>query len=173
MLRYLDDWLILAPSEAACPQVRDQVLQLCAELGILVNLEKSSLTPTQSITYLGIDLDSLIFKASPTRKRIDGLRKLVEEFLSFEWQPADLWRSLLGHLSSMTQLVPGARLRMRSLKLILKRSWDFLDPMVLIRWNQECQEDLLWFTEDRLLQGISLLSFPPTLHFWSDASDQG
>ena len=151
--------------------MRDQVLQLCAELGILVNLEKSSLVPTQTIPYLGIDLNSSILRAFPMKKRIDGLLSLIEEFLSSEWQPAELWRSLLGHLASMTLLVPGARLRMRSLQLVLRQNWDFLDPSVLVRWDHGCQEDLLWFTTSRLYQGISLLSFPPTLHFWSDASD--
>ena len=38
MLRYLDDWLILAPSKIACLQSRDRLLAVCTELGIQVNL---------------------------------------------------------------------------------------------------------------------------------------
>ena len=34
MLRYLDDWLILASSEIACLQSRDRLLAVCTELGI-------------------------------------------------------------------------------------------------------------------------------------------
>ena len=49
MLRYLDDWLILASSELACLQSRDRLLTVCTELGIQVNLTKSSLVPTQSL----------------------------------------------------------------------------------------------------------------------------
>ena len=40
MLRYLDDWLILASSELACLQSRDRLLTVCTELGIQVNLTK-------------------------------------------------------------------------------------------------------------------------------------
>ena len=40
MLRYLDDWLILASSEIACLQSRDRLLAVCTELGIQVNLHE-------------------------------------------------------------------------------------------------------------------------------------
>ena len=58
MLRYLDDWLILASSELACVQSRDRLLTVCTELGIQVNLTKSSLVPTQSLVYLGMEIRS-------------------------------------------------------------------------------------------------------------------
>ena len=45
MLRYLDDWLILASLELACLQSRDRLLTVCTELGIQVNFTKSSLVP--------------------------------------------------------------------------------------------------------------------------------
>ena len=66
MLRYLDDWLILASSEIACLQSRDRLLAVCTELGIQVNLTKSSLVPSQSIVYLGMEIHSLPFIARPT-----------------------------------------------------------------------------------------------------------
>ena len=41
-------------------------------------------------------------------------------------------------------------------------------------WNQQCQEDLLWWTRNnRLSQGTPLQVLPPDLTFWSDASDEG
>ena len=64
MLRYLDDWLILASSEIACLQSRDRLLAVCTELGIQVNLTKSSLVPSQSIVYLGMEILSLPFHCS-------------------------------------------------------------------------------------------------------------
>ena len=64
MLRYLDDWLILASTELACLQSRDRLLSICTELGIQVNLTKSSLVPTQSLVYLGMEIRSLAFYSS-------------------------------------------------------------------------------------------------------------
>ena len=46
MLRYLDDWLILAESRTTCLQTRDRLLQVCEELGLQVNFRKSSLIPS-------------------------------------------------------------------------------------------------------------------------------
>ena len=64
MLRYLDDWLILASTEIACIHSRDRLLSICTELGIQVNLTKSSLVPTQSLVYLGMEIRSLAFYCS-------------------------------------------------------------------------------------------------------------
>ena len=127
MLRYLDDWLILASTEIACIQSRDRLLSICTELGIQVNLTKSSLVPTQSLVYLGMEIRSLPFIARPTPVRVNNLIRLIEEFLSTPSPPASLWRRLLGHLSSLILLVSGGMIRMRLFQLCLKDQWDFLD----------------------------------------------
>ena len=54
MLRYLDDWLVLASSREECIWARDIILQLCVVLGIRVNFAKSSLVPSQTVTYLNL-----------------------------------------------------------------------------------------------------------------------
>ena len=157
MLRYLDDWLILAPSELACLQSRDRLLTVCTELGIQVNLTKSSLVPTQSLVYLGMEIRSLPFIARPTPARVNNLLRLIEEFLSVPSPPASLWRRLLGHLSSLTLLVPGGMLRMRSLQICLRNQWDFLDDQILISWSPLCREDLRWWARVALQrEGVSL-----------------
>ena len=132
MLCYLDDWLILASSEIACLQSRDRLLTICTELGIQVNLTKSSLVPTQSLVYLGMEIRSLPFIARPTPVRVSNLLRLIEEFLSTPSPPASLWRRLLGHLSSLTLLVSGGMLRMRLLQLCFKDQWDFPDDQFQI-----------------------------------------
>ena len=78
LLRYLDDWLILADSEAKCQRARDLVLQLCTELGIQVNLEKSNPTPSQQIEYLGMELNSISLRASSSGKHRNSLYHLID-----------------------------------------------------------------------------------------------
>ena len=174
MLRYLDDWLILASSEIACFQSRDRLLTICTELGIQVNLTKSSLVPTQSLVYLGMEIWSLPFIARPTPVRINNLLRLIEEFLSTPSPPASLWRRLLGHLSSLTLLVSGGMLRMRLLQLCLKDQWDFLDDQFQVSWSPLCREDLLWWVRvAQLREGVSLSLPAPDVSFFSDASDVG
>ena len=174
MLRYLDDWLILASSEIACLQSRDRLLAVCTELGIQVNLTKSSLVPSQSIVYLGMEILSLPFIARPTPTRADNLIRLIEEFLSTLSPPAFLWRRLLGHLSSLILLVPGGMIRMRLLQLCLKDQWDFLDDQFQVSWSPLGREDLLWWSRKvQLREGVSLSLPAPDISFFSDASDVG
>ena len=174
IIRYLDDWLILADSLERIVWARDQTLQLCQELGIVVNFVKSHLIPSQVAEYLGVRLDSETFRASPTPKRIEKFFSIAEEFLSSRRQSAKFWGVLLGHLASLILLVPGGRLRMRSLQLILKRSWDFVDEEAQISWDDSARDDLLWwFAEGRLERGTSLDLPIPDQMLWSDASDRG
>ena len=174
MLRYLDDWLILASSKIACLQSRDRLLSVCTELGIQVNLTKSSLVPSQSIVYLGMEIHSLPFIARPTPARANNLIRLIEEFLSTPSPPACLWRRLLGHLSSLILLVSGGMIRMRLLQLCLKDQWDFLDDQFQVSWSPLCREDLLWWSRKvQLREGVSLSLPAPDISFFSDASDVG
>ena len=104
ILRYLDDWLVLGSSLQEITRARDFLLTLCAELGIQVNLPKSSLTPSQRLDYLGMTLQSSPLRAFPTQARVQKVRCLVDEFSSSHEQPLSLWRSLLGVMPSLSTL---------------------------------------------------------------------
>ena len=127
MRRYLDDWLVQSSSRESLLRDLQTVLQLCHELEIVVNPQKSNLVPSQVVQYLVVIIDTTAFRASPSQERISKLQSTAEEFRSSASPPASLWLSLLGVLSSLAHLVPGGRLRMRSLQLCLHRSWDRLD----------------------------------------------
>ena len=122
----------------------------------------------------GVLLDSISFRASPALKRVEKLLSIGDAFLSCEQQLVSSWLELLGVLSSVIQLVPGGRLRMRSLQLVLRRSWDQVDQSTLVRWTQEVRFDLEWWLDhERLELGVSLDQVSPQLDLWSDASDMG
>ena len=172
--RYLDDWLIQASSREQVLLALETVLQLCSSIGIVVNWEKSQLTPTQCMVYLGVLLDSISFRASPALKRVEKLLSIGDVFLSCEKQPVSSWLELLGVLASMIQLVPGGRLRMRSLQFTLRRSWDQVDQTALVLWTPEIRADLEWWLDrERLVLGVALDQVSPQLDLWSDASDVG
>ena len=141
ILRYLDDWLVLGSSLQDIVRARDFFLWLWGELGVQVNLSKSSLTPTQTLDYLGMTLQSTSLKAFLTQARIRKVLSLVEKFSSSREQPLSLWRSLLGVMSSMSTLIPGSCLRMRSLKLRLNLAGPQASEDVLISWDYSCHLD--------------------------------
>ena len=174
MRRYLDDWLVQSSSRESLLRDLWVVLDLCRELGIVLNPEKSHLIPSQVVQYLGVVIDSQSFRASPSPDRVARLRSTADAFLSCADPPASTWLSLLGMLSSLSHLVPGGRLRVRSLQHCLHRSWDRGDQSVRIPWSPDCLRDLQWWLDlPRLSHGVSLAQVSPDLDFWSDASDLG
>ena len=51
--KYLDDWLIRAPSKQTCTDQTQKLLKLVKDLGFIVDLKKSDLTPSQRFDFLG------------------------------------------------------------------------------------------------------------------------
>ena len=79
LLRYLDDWLILASSEREAKQSVQSLLSLCHTLGIVIN-EKSDLVPSQTAKYLGMTIDTeagKVFPSGASREILDGSGKLL------------------------------------------------------------------------------------------------
>ena len=175
LLRYLDDWLILADSESKLKDHLNRLLLLCQDLGILVNEGKSDLVPKRQIKYLGMLIDSQRVRAFPTQARIDNLLAIVKSFLDCPAPRAREWQVLLGHLSSLEKLVPRGRIRMRSLQLELRAQWSqSADPDSRVSWSEQVRQDLLWWTaEDNLLQGVPLSLPPPEMLLFTDASKEG
>ena len=164
MRRYLDDWLVQSPSRESLLGDLPTVLQLCHKLGIVVNPQKSNLVPSRVVQYLGVVIDSTSFRASPSEERISRLQSIAAEFQSCASPTASLWLSLLGVFSSLAHLVPGGRLRMRSLQLCLHRSWDRQDLEAPVYASMECLRDLQWWLHlPRLSLGVSLCQVSPDL----------
>ena len=119
LLRCLDDWLVLGCTFQELVRARDFLLWLCRLLGIIVNPSKSSLIPTQTLDYLGMTLVTSPLRVFPTLKRVQKFSLLLQDFLFDRLHPVSVWQSLLDMMSSMSAIVPGSRLRMRSLQLRL------------------------------------------------------
>ena len=174
ILRYLDDWLVLASTFQEIVLARDFLLWLCHQLGIHVNLPKSSLDPSQNQDYLGMTLQTSPLMVLPTLRRIQKLSLLLQDFLSTRSHPVSVWRQILGIMSSMSALVPGARLRMRSLQLCLNVSGPLVSDEALVSWDDCCRPDLLWWSDVSHLQaGLPLGEDLPDLFLFTDTSDTG
>ena len=174
ILHYLDDWFVLGSSLPEIEQARDFFLTLCSELGIQVNLSKSSLTPSQRQDYLGMALQSSPLRAFPTQAWVQKVLSLVDEFSSLCVQPLSLWRSLLGVMSSLSTLIPGSRLQMRALQHRLHVSHPQDSPTEHVSWDDSCRGDLRWWSDPSYLIVRGDLSLPH-LEFllFTDASDMG
>ena len=157
ILRYLDDWLVLGSSFQEITRARDFLLWLCNQLGIQVNLPKSTLIPSQRLDYLGMTLQSSPLRAFPSQARVNKALSLVAKFESSRPQPRRLWLSLLGVMSSLSNVVPGSRLRMCTLQHRLQVAGSGLRDDDLVSWDDSCLPDLRWWSvAAHLVVGVPL-----------------
>ena len=168
LLWYLDDWLVLASSEAVARHHFPELLSLCHSLEIVINDEKSDLMPLQSATYLGMTIDTVAAKVFPTLARVEKFLSVAEQFLTVTTPPARLWQVLLWHLSSLEKLVPHRHLRMRSLQWHLKTHWspESDPPDLPVPRSREVEEDLSWW----MVRDVPFGTPAPDRHLYSDAS---
>ena len=90
LLRYLDDWLILASSEREAKQAVQSLLSLCSTLGIVINDKKSDLVPSQTAKYLGMTIDTEAGKVFPSLARVEKFLMVAESFCAMDASPAQL-----------------------------------------------------------------------------------
>ena len=158
---YLDDWLIVAESQSLLQSHLQVTLQLAKDLGFIVNLQKSMLTPQRMPIYLGASLDIPRLIARPVERRVVALQSLIQELIASPSVPALLWQRVLGHLASFVDLVPDYRLLMRPLQLHFLRFFSPLSDSQskLIPLSQEIKVlCAAWRSPVRLLEGKP---FPP------------
>ena len=100
ILNYLDDWLVLAQSETELVSHRTALLSHLEGLGLAVNWTKSSLSPRQSISFLGIELDSVAITARLSEQRARRIQRLAASFKEGNRVPLKAFQRILGHMAS-------------------------------------------------------------------------
>lgn len=110
---YLDDWFVVNQNKQMLMEDREKTLNLLINLGFIVNLEKSNLIPTQTITYIGAMFCLKEGIVRPTSERIKmESQATARDFLH-----------LLVIMASCIELIPNARLFMRPIQLHLLFHW--------------------------------------------------
>ena len=127
---YIDDILILGEDKEACEKALEATRKLLAELGAIINEEKSS-APSQTIEYLGFTIDSTKMTISAPSRKLDNLRKAIRSMLKKKATARSL-ASILGKRNSLQDAMLASRVHttgLHNLKLELARgSWDMEAP---------------------------------------------
>ncbi len=99
ILNYLDDWLILAQSEAVSTLHKTLLLsQLCC-LGLRVNFAKSILSPSQWVSFLGTVIDSVQMTATVSAEQATTIQRHVASFKEGTARLLKAFQKMLGKSS--------------------------------------------------------------------------
>ena len=173
---YLDDWLLNPGTHQEAHEQTSWLRSLCQKLGLVLNLEKSDLIPSQVSTYLGIELDTSVGLARPSHKRLTNWLSVAEGFTAQQSPPAVQWLQVLGHLVSLEKLVPYGRIRIRPIQWQLRLQWSqskekSSKPIPL---DLQSRLAILWWTNrDNLRRGVPLGNIDVEYYLYSDSSTQG
>ena len=141
---YLDDFLVMAPSYEECERALDTLSNLLSFLGFELALEKV-IRPSQSVKYLGLQIDSVLMELSLPPEKLDKLCLLVNSFVSTSKTKAskhDL-DSLCGVISHASKVVRGGRTFSRRLINLAKGITSRYEVVSLPDWFKS---DLHWWS---------------------------
>ncbi len=120
ILNYLDDWLVLALSESALLSDKFRLLAHIQGLGLTVNMQKSMLVPSQNISFLGVELNSINMQARLSEERSQKLISSLAVFKLGRSPPLKCFQRTLGQMAAASTVCNLGLLHMRPLQLWLK-----------------------------------------------------
>ena len=173
--RYLDDWLVRSRSHQACLQQTQTLVQLCQDLGWMMNLEKSELQPKQVFDFVGYQFDLTVGRVRPTPDRWQSLQNTITRILSSPTCPVRQFMSLIGLLTATEKHVHLGRLHMRPIQWHLKNNWQVPESLEkVIPIPRSLHPHLRWWLqEDNVLTGQPLHPIKHALQIFTDTSKEG
>ena len=120
VIAYLDDFLFICDSAEALSLALEFAHEVFASFGLVVNSSKTE-GPTQVITFLGVELDSVACTTACPPSRLRELESIIDSSLSLHVIRRRQLESLIGKFSFAAQCLPGARPFMRRLLDVLQR----------------------------------------------------
>lgn len=114
---YLDDVLIIGDNFNECSQSVKWVGNLLEQLGFIINQEKSVLTPSQRLEYLGYVFDSHNMTLSLPKRKIIIIDKMLLKFKNLSNCKIGKFASLVGMLVSASATLKYAWLHVKPLEI--------------------------------------------------------
>uniref|UniRef100_A0A2A4J4H2 Reverse transcriptase domain-containing protein n=1 Tax=Heliothis virescens TaxID=7102 RepID=A0A2A4J4H2_HELVI len=168
---YLDDFLIVNQNPQRLKDEVNIVLRTLKELGFQINWEKSVLTPTKSISFLGVHWNTDRNRKSLPLDKATLLRKIVLKCIktrTWSWQQA---KSILGRMEFASFAIPLARLHCRKIQRTVNRM-PGINPNARFKIDPEIIQELRWWSEN-MEKTSKIVVQEPDIHLITDASNTG
>ena len=176
VLIYLDDFLLLAATKEEAVKNTHLLITLLQSLGFIINFKKSSLTPSQVITFLGFKIDSTSMMLSLPAEKINKILDCAHRLLAPQRITLRNLASLIGLLEASRPAIWRAPLHFRHLQcdLIwgLQMNRETYDALITL--STSARGELAWWLENtRSTNGSPVHLPPPDMLITTDASMKG
>ncbi len=170
---YLDDWLLLVRRGQDPSTQLQRLLALLHELGLHVNLAKSSLTPSQTVSYLGMEISTVgrpQFRVP--QEKLHKIRHEISRALRVETITGRTLARVAGLCVSVLRAVLPGRMFLRNVHRQIARAGDDLE--VRMRLSLGARSDLEWWLSAlRQWNGSQAVPLPTDSVLTTDASSSG
>ena len=173
---YIDDILIMSESAVSAAQYLEVLIHILQCLGFIINTEKSVMTPTQEIEFLGMRVNTNTLLVSLPADKVKQIREEMVRIANMTSLSARLLSHFLGKLSAATQAIPPAPLFYRCLQRDLQTALadNNQNYEALLSLSQASLEELYWWREHlSRWNGKPLRQKPEQVAISSDASQLG
>ena len=167
---YIDDWLLWNKSPGALTLQTLTTVNFLQRLGFTLNLQKSLLVPSPTITYLGISWSGTNHILLPSSKALEKVRTMALEFLQLPSLSLKKYQRLLGSINFVAPYIRYGPLHLRQIILT--------SPNYKVKNSQPPSQlflqHLRWWTQTQnLVAPVPMSIPPPNLTIWTDASKTG
>ena len=138
---YLDDFIVVAPTEESCKKAMSILIDVLQNLGFVIAWKKVVI-PSQLVTYLGISIDSVNMTLSLPTHKVMKLKSLVYDFRGKSKTSVKELQVLSGHLAHASTVVRGGRTFSRRVINFLKYISSSTTMVSLPDWFTD---DLEWW----------------------------
>lgn len=171
IVAYLDDFFICAPSREECASIMGTLIRLLRKLGFMINWKKV-IDPTQSITFLGIEISSIDMQLCLPGDKLGQIKEELAKFKLRKRASKKQLQSLIGKLNWASSVVYGGRVFLRRL---INAMNSLKHSSHKLRISQHMSQDLHWWHSFMVhFNGKSLLlDKVPVTAVYTDACSAG
>ena len=146
ILLYVDDFLIVGSKDSISLDI-ELVIDTLTDLGWKINYDKSCLTPSDQVEYLGLQIqnreDGVPVLKVP-KSKINKVRKDIRRVLKLNYVTARVLSKVAGQCNFICKAVLPGKLMLRNVYNLIKQKITWETKLEL---NASAKNDLVWWAE--------------------------
>ena len=160
LFHYIDDFITLGtPESAVCSRNSTLMHEICKEMGLPAEPEKDE-GPATSITFLGMELDSMAMEIRLPREKLERMRA---DLYTWRGRKACKKRELLSLIGSLSHACTAVRAGRSFLRRLIDLSTEVKHMDHYVQLNRDARSDIEWWAQfSSSWNGVAIMQDPAT-----------